>query len=111
MLSEDAGCKEVPFNVWTWNMRAVRYAQEQRIKVNGKQGVLHADMELKDTNADADQFCNRSMVREVQSGNYPKLTSMAGPLQAASEKVVLAWNYLRVANKICDFLVHEKVPG
>ena len=31
-------------------MRAVvRYAQEQRIEVIGKQGVLHADMELDDT--------------------------------------------------------------
>jgi len=38
--------KRVPSNVWTEYMRAVMYAQEKRIEVIAKQGVLEADVEM-----------------------------------------------------------------
>ena len=49
--------KKVPSNVWTEYMRAVRYAQEKRIEVIAKQGVLDADVDLDELDQhDADQY-------------------------------------------------------
>eukprot|EP00985_Skeletonema_marinoi_P013483 scaffold6703_cov152-Skeletonema_marinoi.AAC.1 len=49
--------KDVPTNVWTEYMRAVRYAQERRIEVVAKQGVLDADVDLDELDHhDAEQY-------------------------------------------------------
>ena len=49
--------KDVPTNVWTEYMRAVRYAQEKRIEVVAKQGVLDADVDLDELDHhDAEQY-------------------------------------------------------
>jgi len=49
--------KQVPSNVWTEYMRAVRYAQEKRIEVIAKQGVLDADVDLDEVDhEDAEQY-------------------------------------------------------
>jgi len=49
--------KKVPVNVWTQYMRAVKYAQEKRIELIAKQGVLDADVELDELDHyDAEQY-------------------------------------------------------
>ncbi len=49
--------KQVPSNVWTEYMRAVRYAQEKRIEVIAKQGVLETDVDLDEVDhEDAEQY-------------------------------------------------------
>eukprot|EP00985_Skeletonema_marinoi_P032699 scaffold39417_cov496-Skeletonema_marinoi.AAC.1 len=44
--------RTVPTNVWTENMRAVRYAQEKRIELVAKQGVIQADVNLDELDDD-----------------------------------------------------------
>jgi len=48
--------RTVPTNVWTEYMRAVRYAQERRIELVAKQGVIQADVNIDELDKDeADQ--------------------------------------------------------
>lgn len=44
--------RTVPTNVWTEYMRAVRYAQEKRIELVAKQGVIQADVNLDELDDD-----------------------------------------------------------